>query len=338
MRDLWQILKEDARPIMLYGMGDGALKIMRELKNIGREVQEIFASDEFVRGHSFEDKRVRKFSEIVSEYDDFIILVAFGVHDAPTMQRLYDMSARYTLFAPDVPVAGEGLFDLAYVKENEVRLRRIYNLLADDASKNVFECTVMFKLTGKIEYLKRMESDAREMYDLLALGDAENYIDLGAYDGDTVREFLHFTGGKYESITALEPDARNFKKLVRNHPEICAINAGAWDEDCVMEFATRGGRNSRVGKGREINMRAVDSVARGASLIKLDVEGAEMRALCGAEKTISRFKPKLVCAVYHRNEDIFALPEKILELNPDYKLYMRHFPYIPAWEINVIAI
>lgn len=337
---VWDRVVTAKRPIMLYGMGDGAEKIMRVLDGKGVKVAEIFASDEFVRGHSWNGYKVRKFSEITAMYDEFIILVAFGVHDEPTMERIYKMSENYELYAPDVPVVGDGLFDFDFVSEHFNELNDVYNLLADEQSKKVFENTLLYKITGEVRYLKLMETEPCEVYkNLLCPSGNEHYVDLGAYDGDTIREFLHFAKGAGK-ITALEPDARNFRKLLEKTEGVNAINAGAWSSDTEMEFSTRGGRNSRVGKGKAIEMRSLDSVLNGerADIIKFDVEGAEREALYGAENTIKAYKPKLFCAVYHRNEDVFSLPLLIKELNPDYKIYLRHYPYIPAWETNVIAI
>ena len=70
----------------------------------------------------------------------------------------------------------------------------------------------------------------------------------------------------------------------------------------------------------------------------MDVEGAEDEAINGAVNTIKAFRPKLMISLYHRNRDIFYLPLKVLELHPDYRLYIRHQPYIPAWETNLYAI
>ena len=42
----------------------------------------------------------------------------------------------------------------------------------------------------------------------------------------------------------------------------------------------------------------------------------------------------MLIACYHKNEDLFMLPEQILGLRDDYKLYMRHHPYIPGWDTN----
>ncbi len=337
---VWDRVVSAKRPIMLYGMGDGAEKIMRVLDEKSVKVSEIFASDEFVRGHSWNGYKVRKFSEITAMYDEFIILVAFGVHDAPTMERIYKMSENYELYAPDVPVVGDGLFDFDFVSEHFNELKSVYNLLADEQSKKVFENTLLYKITGEVSYLKLMETEPCEVYEnLLCPSGNEHYVDLGAYDGDTIREFLHYARGAGK-ITALEPDSRNFRKLLEKTEGVCAINAGAWSEDTEMEFSTRGGRNSRVGKGKTIEMRSLDSVLCGerADIIKFDVEGAEREALYGSRNTIKNHKPKLFCAVYHRNEDVFSLPILIKELNPDYKIYLRHYPYIPAWETNVIAI
>ena len=74
-----------------------------------------------------------------------------------------------------------------------------------------------------------------------------------------------------------------------------------------------------------------------ATLIKMDVEGAELQALRGAKQTLQKYKPKLLVACYHREEDLFRLPLLIKDLNPEYQLYFRKHPYIPAWEINIFA-
>ena len=55
-------------------------------------------------------------------------------------------------------------------------------------------------------------------------------------------------------------------------------------------------------------------------------------------QTIAHFSPKLMVSLYHRNEDIFALPLLIRRLNPGYDLYIRHQLYIPAWETNLYAV
>ena len=91
-------------------------------------------------------------------------------------------------------------------------------------------------------------------------------------------------------------------------------------------------------------MRALDSVLDGApcTYLKMDVEGAEYDkrddAWIFGEQTIRQYRPKLNLAAYHRSADFFALPLAVHALCPDYRLYLRHHPYVPAWDTNLYAV
>jgi hypothetical protein len=60
------------------------------------------------------------------------------------------------------------------------------------------------------------------------------------------------------------------------------------------------------------------------TFIKADVEGYEMRCLCGAASVIKRDKPKMALCVYHKPEDIFDFIEYISTIVPEYKFKLRH--------------
>jgi hypothetical protein len=59
--------------------------------------------------------------------------------------------------------------------------------------------------------------------------------------------------------------------------------------------------------------------------IKMDIEGAELKALKGAKQTIKKFKPKLAIAIYHSMEDFVTIPNWILNLNLDYNIFIGHY-------------
>ena len=118
-----------------------------------------------------------------------------------------------------------------------------------------------------------------------------------------------------------------------------AVEACAWDKEEILRFKSgRRGRGAMLTPDgtKQVKADTVDNILRGRDIgfIKFDVEGAEKRAIEGAKETILRYKPKMEIAAYHKNEDIFAIPMQILSLCPDYKVYLRHHPYIPAWETN----
>lgn len=343
-KELWSVLKGENLPIILYGMGNGADMIIDELENRGVSFADTFASNGFVRGQLFHGKRVLTLSEAEEKYGDFIILMTFAVHDEKTLFFVKELSKKHRLYSPTVPIAGKGLFNLEYLIENEEKFDLAFSLLADEKSRQVFLNVLNFKISGKTEYLFSCQSEKGEVYgDILNLSESESIADLGAYDGDTIREFLSFTGGKYEHIFAFEPDAKNFKKLcakTESLERIDRFNLGAWDKRETRLFEKKAGRNSHESAaGVPVFFDSVDNVINEKiSFLKMDIEGAEGRALDGAKKTIEKFKPKLYICAYHRNEDFFALPEKILSIRSDYKIYLRHHPYIPAWETNFYCI
>lgn len=345
-KDVWQKLKEDGKPTVIYGMGDAAERIIKILQENGIEPDDIFASDEFVRGHSFLGKKVLKYSQICEKYEDFNIVLAFATHIPDVLNRIKQMNTEHSVFAPDIPVAGNGLFTGKYFEEHRADFQQVYDRLADDESKKAYENVLKFKISGKVDYLYSCnEYDKGKIYkDILNLKSDETIIDCGAYDGDTIREFTASTGGKYNHIYALEPDGKNFKKLCRNTNGMQGLflyNAGAWCKNETLFFEKKADRNSKLSSvGEPTEFKAIDDLINddSISLIKMDIEGAELKALCGCEKTIKRCKPKLYICAYHRNEDMFALPQKIWELNKDYKVYFRHSAYIPAWESNFYCV
>ena len=107
---LWDYLKSTDKPIVLYGMGNGADMIIEVLESLGLEFADVFASDGFVRGHFFHGKKVLTLSEGKNKYDDFIILMTFAIHDRPTLDYIKALSLEHELYSPTVPVAGKGLF------------------------------------------------------------------------------------------------------------------------------------------------------------------------------------------------------------------------------------
>ena len=102
--DLWRHLKETDKPILMYGMGNGADKILAELDKRGIEICDFFASDGFVRGHFFHGKRVLSYSEAKEQYGDFIVLLAFGSSLDDVIENIIKISKEQELYAPDVPV------------------------------------------------------------------------------------------------------------------------------------------------------------------------------------------------------------------------------------------
>ena len=135
--DLWDALSRDTRDIWLYGMGNGADKILAVAAKKGVSIAGVFASDGFVRGQIFHGMQVRSFSEIEARYlkKECVVLLAFGSSRPEVLALIDRAEAHFDLFIPDVPVCGEELFDGAFFTAHKEELRAARELLAEIAQQ-----------------------------------------------------------------------------------------------------------------------------------------------------------------------------------------------------------
>lgn len=177
-----------------------------------------------------------------------------------------------------------------------------------------------------------------QYFDVLTPISGEVFIDAGAYDGGTVLDFIKWHDGiEYDRIYAFEPDTQNVHNVlecfVRNNVEKAnLINKGTWKNEAELYFTNNGSSGASFVEelnctGTKIPVASIDSVMQGKKVtyIKMDVEGSESETLEGAKETIVKWKPRLAVCVYHKPFDVIDLPLQILDMNSDYRFYLRHY-------------
>ena len=173
--------------------------------------------------------------------------------------------------------------------------------------------------------------------DFLKLGDNGILVDCGAYIGDSIETYCDHVNS-YKKIYAFEPDNANIeemRKLISDKDlhDVEIIPYATYSKKTVLEYDMRGGIDSRIaeyGKYNSDNIvrletETIDNVVGddNVTYIKMDVEGSEMEALRGAERTIKRCKPICGISAYHKKDDIIQIYKLLHEYNPDYKFYFR---------------
>ena len=380
MPDLWQNLKaasDRGRPILLYGMGNGADKILTVCAAYGIPVADFFASDGFVRGHSFHGKVVLSFTQACEKYgaENMIVLLSFASSRPEVLELIHHVAATCEMYIPDVPVCGTELFNTEFYEAHLPEITAARALFVDDESRRVYDGIIEYKLTGRMDILRATESDPANAYqDILRAERFTTTADLGAYNGDSIRDLRQYAP-RLQTVIAFEPDRRNHRKLseyatvLRDAGDtlaIHAVQAGAWSHPTTLTFHGSGNRNAGLtdapaeahgyilpstadnpyfGKTAEVPVTSLDAVCKEVltgdtrlDYIKYDVEGAEAEALLGSRHIIERDAPALLVSAYHRSADLFRLPILVHELNPTYKLYLRRMAGVPAWDINLYAV
>lgn len=217
--------------------------------------------------------------------------------------------------------------ELYYSPQNKVRVKKAFNLLEDEESKEAF----LFRLN----YLNKhevAESPTEDTYFFKMEKDSV-FIDGGAYVGDTIQKLLLHSP---RCVYAFEPDPKNFKRLFNNteihidyRQKIWLYPFALYNRSGTVGFNARGDTHSLISIGNLKRVWAVKLDDMGLeekiTRIKLDIEGSEKEALRGAQKTIRKDRPALAVCAYHRIEDSWNIPLLINKIVPDYKLYLRRY-------------
>lgn len=170
-------------------------------------------------------------------------------------------------------------------------------------------------------------------------------IDAGGCWGDTALFFAHMVG-EQGRVYAFEFTPENLGIMQRNldlNPllarRIDVVQRAVWERSGdVIHYSANGpgtslrsgGQNDSHHDSLQVTTVTIDDFVREEKVprvdfIKMDIEGAELKALKGAEETIRRFRPKLAISVYHREDDLIEIPKYLNSLELAYEFYLDHF-------------
>ena len=235
---------------------------------------------------------------------------------------------------------------LAKIKED---IKNLLAMLEDDRSKETLVVLIkrysmqslFHQLWEKIYYLD-------EQYypmDIVHLSNEESFVDCGAFNGDSMLTFFKKVNYEFKEFFGFELEKENYDLIKEKYncldnniqKKIMLFNKGVWDEKTKFQIEGKNDGSSKIIFEQEENnftkYQEVDSIDnllldKEITYIKMDIEGAELKALKGAKGLIIKNKPKLAISIYHKVEDIWAIPLYIKSIEPSYKIYLRHHTFL----------
>ncbi len=224
------------------------------------------------------------------------------------------------------------------------KVSELNRILYDKESKNILKEIINKRKEGIMDYSDIMDTAEYFRDDFFQRDENEVYIDAGAFNGDSILNFINFNP-YFNKIFAFEADRKNYKKLLQSFAyqafkdKIAVFNKGVYDcnknikfhiglgvSTCsVNEASMRDCFDGKTAETAEIECVSLDDIINEkVTFIKMDVEGCEMKAINGAEKLIKTYNPKLAISIYHKTNDLWDIPLALHKMVPDYKLYIRH--------------
>jgi FkbM family methyltransferase len=222
------------------------------------------------------------------------------------------------------------------INEAISRAPSIQSRLSDAESERVLSDVINFRITGETRHLSSKQGLIDQYFpkDIPFLrNDSMDgiYVDLGAFDGDTLRG-LEGRGLEPRCYVGLEPDPSNFSKLVEeaslaSFPCLTLPLAAANQTAIQLMSSNNGGSSISLDGDLAIQTTSIDSLLHGqkVSVLKLDIEGAEKLAIKGAAETIQKWKPELAVSVYHKPEDLWEILDEVDSYGVYSNYYLRTY-------------
>jgi len=348
--------------LVLFGAGNLGRKTLAGLRRVGIEPLAFTDNNSQLWNTSVDGLNVLPPREAAQRFGQdaaFVVTIWKGeatdrMHER--MQQLHDLRcSRIVPFGPlfwkysDVFLPHYA-FDLPHkVYEQADAVRKAFSLWADDASRREFLAQIRWRT--QLDFDGLPDPVRHEIYfprDLFALVPDEVFVDCGAFDGDTMRRFLHHQDGRFGKLIAFEPDPANFQNLqqyvsalpsaVSERITVHQKAVGARNEK--VRFDATGTESSAVGSGDlAVDCAALDDILDGCvpSYIKMDTEGSELAALAGAQKTVGRHAPALALCVYHLQDHVWKIPLFVHALSERYRFFLR--PHLlEVWDLVCYAV
>ncbi len=212
---------------------------------------------------------------------------------------------------------------------------------ADVFSNNTLIGICRFLRTGDFSHIHAICSEEEQYFITPVINYFKeiplNIIDGGACKGELYRAMssLQLKIGVWHCF---EADPSNFHMLKHNIDKMGVADSsdvickGLWDREETIYFEQNGTGSKIVEYQTDcmIDTVRIDDLFQNAKInfIKMDIEGAEFRALLGAMKTIKRCRPVLAISIYHSMEDFYRIPLMLMKELANYKYYVRQHAMI----------
>lgn len=333
--------RDEAGIICLYGTG----KFYRDYVQSMGKYEYVCDRDSQKWGKTF-DGHLCISPQQLCELKNVVVFVMLGEH-AEVIDELRKYHVEAYFFGDLFLHVYDKHYTAEWFQKNRQEMLDAVDVFEDDISKQIYVDVICNRIAPQYACKTFHQMEMSGEYfgtGILPLGKNEYYVDAGAYNGDSILSFMKETVNCFEKIYGFEMDAINFKML-KSNPYIAGdrrielFQFGISCEEKTGSIIMNGTGSHITESGQEcVTLKSLDNILkdRKITMIKMDIEGAEMDGLEGAKNIISSQHPKLAISVYHKLSDMWEIPQYIKNICGKYKIYLRHHTAV-SWDTDCYA-
>ena len=334
-------LKEAELPLYLWGAGNVAEEVYRLLEEQGITIAGVFVTTACGNKKKFGNYEVVTLDEVLQKTTKINVMIGHAqYHKKTEMEKNEGVNKVYYILNPFR--SHDDIFYGDYL-EHQKEYEHAFALFEEEYSQKVFQAYLNTRINDDLHYLLECFDKPITYYEngIFDLSKAENYVDIGAYNGDTVMDFVRSTNGKYNYIYAFEPEPELFNELQDNvnknhYKNISLYQLGLWDSNAQLSFVSESGQSDRVVAEAEsvnkIDVVTLDSILDGKEItfIKSNMSAGTKEWIEGAKQILGGQKPKLVINVGLTKQLLYQIPLLLHEINDKYQFALRFNESMPS--------
>lgn len=226
--------------------------------------------------------------------------------------------------------------DKSKIVQNHNKIDNVRNLLEDEG-KRIYDQIFNYIDSDFRSHIDSFPIEEQYWaYDLFTKNEEEVVFDCGAFDGTVMREFLK-RNSTFKMYYAFEPDKANADRIL-NGEKISVIQKALSNKRESLSMRNYMNMNSVIINNGDFYVESMrlDEMSVKPTFIKIDVEGYEEKVLEGSRGMIGICRPIVACAIYHSVEQLWNIPQMIMEMTDDYVYLIRS--YMNLYETIFYAI
>jgi FkbM family methyltransferase len=327
-------------PLLIYGAGNNGRSVVSALRARGVQAKAFLDAnakpgDMIGDVPSYTPEQWLR-TNVASQHDILISIHTYKFPLAPIIDTLNSHGFRHvltmidyvTLF-PDDTTNRYWLCPPAAYESRQGTIAEVRELFKDRESLMWFDATIDLRTHGNYHGMPTPNpGDQYVPSQIPRWNNPMRLIDCGAYHGDSI-EMFQKSDYEMEALVAFEPDLENYQQLVNRCSTLPGVllPCGVASETALKSFDAGLGPASRAGDGGDTQIQCLkidDALPKfNPTLIKMDIEGSEVDALRGAERTLRAMRPGLAISVYHTPDHLFTIPLWIRDLELNYEMFLR---------------
>ena len=320
--------------VYIWGTGSVAAGVKRELDNRNIQIDGFFTNvKEFNCDPRIRNGNIYILDELLSSGEKFSVIVGHSHYElAKSLEKYPNIENVWTLamiVRPDISMSEE------YIKENIHDFTKTYNSLADDISRQNMQDYLNVQLTRSGNSIISHFNDSCTYFnnDIINLNSNEQYLDIGAYNGSSIDEFIKTTNNKFDKIVGLEVMKDECKKLNNRLEDkrIKIVNTGISNHD-GFDYFNFNDQSTCLGNeksGELVSVSTIDSICKkyniSPTIMKMCIGNTILPILEGSTDTLKEL-PKMIITAGIDTEALIKYVPKIDDIvgNDKYDYYLRY--------------